>query len=376
MTGAEEVTDDVTPAGDPPVGGAVTDDAPVDESVRVTEIGEPEAVDRAEHPWATAVGVVALVLVVLLGLVAIANDWAGSDEREGVTEVVLPVMSGRTSAEATAALEQLGLIVDLRYEPNETIPVDIVVDQEPIAGARVEVGEQVVLVVSDGPAGVRVPDLGDVTGPEAARLLSAFGLIAVLEDVYDEEVPQNRIVGTVPPEGSRVTLGSEVTVQVSRGPEPRTVPDLVGMNSAEAFASLGRSDLEVGRVTRRVVSDGNPGEVISTDPAPGEQAPRGFPVAVVIVADPDERTAPDLVGFTRANATSIAEASGLRVSVRTEAVTAADRRAGRVIAQSPMANSPVGGGDTITITVAVVPPPTTTTTSTPDGSTTTTEPDD
>jgi serine/threonine-protein kinase len=356
--------------------GTVVSDAPSDEVARVTEIGQPETVDRAEHPWATALGVVALVLVVFVGLVAVASDWGGAEEREEVTEVVLPAMSGRTSAQATEALEQLGLLVELRYEPNETIPIDTVVEQDPIAGARVEVGEQVVLVVSDGPAGVRVPDLGDVTGPEAVRLLSAFGLNGVIEDVYDEEVPQNRIVDTVPPEGSRVTLGAEVRVRVSQGPEPRTVPDLVGMNSAEAFAALGRADLEVGRVTRRVVSDGTPGEVISTDPAPGAQAPRGYPVAVVIVADPAERTAPDLVGFTRSNATRIAEAAGLTVTVRTEAVTAADRRVGRVIAQSPMANSPVDAGAAITITVAAVPPPTTTTTSTPGGSTTTTAADD
>jgi serine/threonine-protein kinase len=154
------------------------------------------------------------------------------------------------------------------------------------------------------------------------------------------------------------------------------VPEVVGMNSAQAFAALGRADLEVGQVTRRVVSDRSPGEVVSTDPAPGDQAPRGYPVAVVIAADPAARTAPDLVGFTRANATRIAESAGLEVVVRTEAVTGSDRRVGRVIAQSPMASSPVGAGDSITITVAAVPPPTTTTTSTPGGSTTTTEPDD
>lgn len=347
-----------------------------DATERITEIGPLETVDRAEHPWATAVGIAALALVVLLGLVAVASDWGGGDERGAVTEVVLPLLSGRTSAQAAAELEQLGLLVELRYEPNETIAVGTVVEQDPIAGARVEVGEQVVLVVSDGPVGVRVPDLGDVTGPEAVRLLSAFGLIGVVEEVYDEDVAQNRIVGTVPAEGSRATPGAEVTVQVSKGPEPRTVPEVVGLSSAEAFAALGRAELEVGRVTRRVTRDATPGQVVSTDPTPGEQTARDFPVAVVIAADPAELTAPDLVGFTRANAQRIAEAAGLDVVVRTEAVTSGDRRSGRVIAQSPMANSPVGRGDSITVTVAAVPPPTTTTTSTPGRSTTTTEPDD
>ena len=246
----------------------------------------------------------ALLLVVLIGLLALSGLMT-TDEEQGrqVAEIVVPRVSGRALPAAQAQLEQLGLIVDVRYEPNEVAPVDVVVDQEPIAGARLEVGEQVVLVVSDGPAGVRVPDFGEVTGAEAVRLLGSLGLIAVVEEVYDEDVPQGAIVGAIPAVGARAVPGEQVTVLVSKGPEPRTVPEVVGQPSAEAFVALGRAELEIGRVTRREAAGSEPGTVLSTTPAGGEQAPRGYPVEVVVVAEPGSSEVPDLVGFAQASAT-------------------------------------------------------------------------
>lgn len=360
-----------------PSGPSADDDIVGDDGrERVTEIGPPESVDPAEHPTATVVAVVGLLLVVIVALAGLGGLMTTSPEERGqVAEIVVPRMGGRPLPEAQAALEQLGLIVDVRYEPNEVVPPDVVVDQEPIAGARLEVGEQVVLVVSDGPAGVRVPDLGDVTAAEAVRLLGALGLTAVVEEVFDEDVPQGSIVGTNPAEGARVEPGAQVTVQLSKGPEPRTVPDIVGRPSPEAFVAIGRAELQVGRVTRRTSADAEPGTVLSVDPAPGSQAARGFPVEVVIAEAPESIPVPDLVGFSQASAARIADELGLDVSVRTEVVTPGDLRNGRVISQRPVANSPGRAGGTVVITVGAVPAPTTTTTTTP-ASPTTTTPDD
>jgi beta-lactam-binding protein with PASTA domain len=357
-----------------PAGLTAEDDPGADaDQSRITEIGSPESVDRAEHPAATVVAVVALLLVAAVALVGLSALMTPEDsDGRQVAEIVVPRMGGRPLPEAQASLEQLGLIVDVRYEPNEVAPVDVVVDQEPIAGARLEVGEQVVLVVSDGPAGVRVPDLGDVTAAETTRLLGTLGLVAVIEEVFDEEVPKGGIVGTIPAQGARVVPGAEVTVLLSRGPEPRTMPEVVGRPSTEAFVAIGRAELQVGRVTRRETTDAEPGTVLSTDPEQGTQVARGFPVAVVIAAEPGTVAAPDLVGFTRSSAASIADDLGLDVSVRTEVVSASDGRSGRVISQRPVASSPVPPGGTITITIGAVPAPTTTTTTTPSGSTTTT----
>ncbi len=351
-------TDGDAPSGDP--------------SARVTEIGPPEVVDTAEHPTATVMGVVALLVVVVVALAGLTGLMTPeSDSGRQVAEIVVPRVGGRPLPEAQATLERLGLIVDVRYAPNEVVPVDVVVDQEPIAGARLEVGEQVVLVVSDGPAGVRVPGLGELTTAEATRLLGVLGLSAVVEEVFDETVPLGAILGTKPAEGARVSPGTEVTVLLSRGPEPRTVPAVVGLDSAAAFVAIGRAELQVGELVRRVVADVEPGTVVSVEPGAGEQVPRGYPVEVVVAVAAEPVLVPDLVGFARVAASNIADELGLDVSVRTQVVPPGDRRDGRVISQSPVAGSPADAVGTITITVGVAPTPSTTTTTTPSGTPTT-----
>lgn len=333
------------------------------EDQRITDVGEPETIDRAAHPAAVVVAIAALVVVTAVGLVGLARGIGteGAETRL-VPEVIVPRVTGRAVADAQAQLEQRGLVVDVRYEPNEVVPVDVVVEQEPVAGARLEVGEQVVLSVSDGPAGIRVPKFGEVTASEAVRLLNSLGLVSVVEEVHDESVPQGQIVGTVPAEGARVVEGDQVKVLLSAGPEPRTVPDVVGRPAASAFAAIGRAELQVGDVTRRVVSDAEPGTVLATTPGGGERAPRGYPVAVEIAAEPGSTSVPDLVGFTSSSARRVAAELDLSLSVKNEALSPGDRRDGRVLSQSPVAGSPTEPGGTITVTVGVIPEPTTTTT--------------
>lgn len=354
------------PAGVSP--GPVPSAPEGDEADRVTEIGPPEPLEVGDHPVATGVGVVALLLLVVLGVVALAGLMTPETSDDQVAQIVVPRVTARSLDQAQLQLERLGLIVDVQYAPNEVAPVDVVVDQEPIAGARLEVGEQVELVVSDGPAGLRVPDFGEVSAAEAARLLGAIGLVASVEEVFDEEVPQGELIGSIPAEGARVVPGTRIRVQVSKGPEPRTVPQVVGLPSAEGFAAIGQAELEVGDVRRRVVRGATPGTIVSVDPEGGSTVPRGLPLEIVVAIEPDSvLLVPELVGFTRASADGIAAASGLDLVVRTQAVPPGDRRAGRVISQSPVATSPIEPGSTVTITVGLAPPPPTTTTTVPGG---------
>ena len=353
-TAVVDVADAVDPDDDGE--GSVPDRAGVAGTApRVTEIGSPERIERGPHPLAVAVAALAIAAVAVLALVGLGDLLSDDSGTVQVDEVVLERYSGRTVEEAQRALERLNLIVDVRYEANETIPVDIVSGQEPVAGARVEVGELVVLIASDGPVGLVVPDLGSLSAPEAVRLLGTLGFEATVVDVFDEEVPQGEVVSSAPAAGVRAPLGSSVEVRVSRGPEPRVVPEIVGLASVEAFAAIGRADLTVGSVSRRVSDDQPVGTVLSVAPAPGAETPRGQPVDVVIATDVGPLTVPDLVGLTRASAVTVAEASGFEVTVRTEAVPSGDRRSGLVMRQSPIVESPAARGSSVTVVVGAAP---------------------
>jgi len=325
-------------------------------SERVTEIGEPESVDVREHPWATVLGVIGLVLVVVLGVVALGARIEDRDGGVEVDQVVLPRLAGRALPDAQAELERLGMIVDVRYEPNEIVQPEVVVDQEPIAGARLEVGRQVVLAVSDGPVGVTVPDLSGLSAPEAVRLLSVLGLTGVPREVFDEVVPQGEVVGSLPAAGGRAVAGEEVEVQLSAGPEPRVVPEVVGRASTVAFAALGRADLQVGGVTRRFSADDEPGTVLAVEPAAGAEVPRDTPVRVVVATGAEIVEVPDLVGLTEESARRLAAEVGVGVSVTTETLSAGDPRGGFVMRQTPVAGSP-SDGVSVAVVVGQAPPP-------------------
>lgn len=327
---------------------------------RITEIGSPEQVDPDEHPWALIAGLVGLLLVIVVGVVGLGGLITVDEAAPEVAQVVVPRMTGRNLVEAQEQLETLGLLVDVRYEPNEQAPVDVVVEQEPIAGARLDVGRQVIVTVSDGPAGIRVPDLTDLSAPEAQRLLSALGLRSEVAETHDETVAQNMIVGASPAEGSRVAPGDLVKILVSIGPEPRVVPELVGVEAVKALATLGLAELTVAGISRTVDGSVQPDTVLSTSPAAGERVPRGQPVEVVIASAPSSVLAPDLVGLTRANAQEVGADLGVKVSVRDETLNTGDLRSGRVIRQEPVANGPLAENGTVTVVVGVAPPPPTT----------------
>lgn len=344
----------------------------VEDDDRVTAIGAPEQIDRLDHPVAVGVGMAALVLLLFIGIIAFGSSFAKNDTSADVAQVVLPQMAGRSLVEAQGELEQLGLIVDIAYDSNEVVPVDVVIDQEPIAGSRIEVGEQVTLRVSDGLAGIDVPDMSGLQGGEAVKLLEAVGLLATLENADDEIIRPGEVVGADPASGTRAPPGSTVVVKVSQGPAPRSVPVVAGLTVGEAVVALARADLTVGTVTEQFSTDQPPGIVVSSDPAGEAQVPRDQPVALVVTTSNLPVRVPDLVGLTRASAATVAKNGGLTTSVTTQSLVAGDLRIGLVISQTPIAGSGAVRGSAVRITVGALAPPTTTTTTTIAGATTTT----
>ena len=344
----------------------------VEDDDRVTLIGAPEQIDRLDHPVAVGIGMTALVLLLFIGIIAFGSSFAKNDTSADVAQVVLPQMAGRSLVEAQGELEQLGLIVDIGYDSNEVVPVDVVIDQEPIAGSRIEVGEQVTLRVSDGLAGIDVPDMSGLQGGEAVKLLEAVGLLATLENADDEIIRPGEVVGADPASGTRAPPGSTVVVKVSQGPAPRSVPVVAGLTVGEAVVALARADLTVGTITEQFSTDQPPGIVVSSDPAGEAQVPRDQPVALVVTTSNLPVRVPDLVGLTRASAATVAKNGGLTTSVTTQSLVAGDLRIGLVISQTPIAGSGVVRGSAVRITVGALAPPTTTTTTTIAGATTTT----
>ena len=343
-----------------------------DGPVRITEIGDLEQIDTALHPVAIAVGLAAVVILLMLTIFAFSASLKSGSSSAQVDQVTVPRMAGRSLAEAQAELERMGLVVEAEYNSNEVIPADTVIGQDPVAGSRLEVGEQIILRVSDGVAGVDLPDFSEMKGPEALKVLKTIGLLGEVEDVFDEQVVPGLIVGSVPAGGTRAAPGSTVKLRVSQGPEPRTVPEIVGRPVGEAIVELARAEFTVGEISRQFSPDQTPGTVLSSDPAPAAKAPRDQPVNLVVASAEQQAVVPDLVGLRSSSASKVAKAAGMTTAVTNLALIAGDPRVGLVISQTPVANMPSAAGTPIQITVGILLPTTTTTVA--GASTTTSQP--
>ena len=96
---------------------------------------------------------------------------------QGPASATVPILVGRTETEATNMLEQAGLVVgDVTTERIAAFPAGLIGRQDPAAGAVVDSGSPVDIVVSLGPVIVQVPDLTGMTPAEAQAALRAVGL--------------------------------------------------------------------------------------------------------------------------------------------------------------------------------------------------------
>jgi len=193
----------------------------------------------------------------------------------GPPPVAVPDVAGKSVADATAALQAAGFIVAQETPYDETIPAGQVIGTDPKAGTGTPRDSTVKLLVSNGPAPVGVPDVSKQTYDQAAAALTGLGFTVARADVFDATIPKDQVVGTDPAAGAAAPKGSQVTINVSKGPELVAVPNLVGKALDVATAQLQGLGFQVD--TQSYL----PGRVVrATDPAAGTLAAKGSKVTL------------------------------------------------------------------------------------------------
>ncbi len=156
----------------------------------------------------------------------------------GPPPVLIPTVAGQSPADAQAALEAQGFVVQVQHRYDETVPVDVVIDTDPGGGAKLARDSSLTLLVSDGPAPVPVPDVSGKTFDDASQQLTAAGFTVARADDFSDTVDKDKVIGTDPASGQGANRGVQVVVHVSKGPEMVAVPNLVGKTLDAAQAQL------------------------------------------------------------------------------------------------------------------------------------------
>lgn len=245
-------------------------------------------------------------------------------------ELTTPTLVGQTISDAMRSADRARLqAVVVARQPSDRYPKDLVVRQDPPAGADVREGRQISLVVSTGVQIYPMPDLRYETLCEVNLDLSHYRLaLGRVRQVDSSEVPANRVVSQDPPPLSSVRVGTVVNVDFSKGGQQSArVPSFSGLTIDEARDLAKRQRIRLGQIVWTPFGRwGAPrGAVVRQNPYAGASIDSAGAVSLQVSAGP--REAGYLIRQVHATATvpenqdGSAKAVSVRLEVRDETGT-------------------------------------------------------
>ncbi|MDO5721246.1 MAG: Stk1 family PASTA domain-containing Ser/Thr kinase [Actinomycetaceae bacterium] len=253
-------------------------------------------------------------VIMLLAVSSVAFGWWWTQYGPGAY-ITVPVLTGKTEAEATETLQALDLKVGLNQDFSDDIGEGLVIRTDPDGGGKIHKSGTVTLVLSKGVKMVEVPNLVASTKEDALAKLQEVDLSAgTVSEEYSETMGKGQVVSQSLEPGSSQVHGSAVDLVISKGREPLKVPELVGKDISDAQKLLADTGLGVS-VVEEFSDDVGKGVVISQKPAAEETLYRNDPVELVVSKGPETVTVPDVVRMSEADAIATLEAAGLNVKV-------------------------------------------------------------
>lgn len=282
----------------------------------------------------TSVAVVAAVLAGVIGWWMAAGRYADVPELVGKQESEVSTLMGDASLKFVTAMEA-----------SDTVPKGEVLRTEPAAGTELMRGDLVRITVSLGrPVVPQLKSNLDVAvAQQELKLVGLEGEVNEAENAYSATVPVGKVVTLKPEPGTQVPIGTKITIVLSKGPEPKPVPDVVGKSKADAFAELTAAGFEPVEGKAEFAQGVEEGKVIRITPAAGTNVPEGDKKVTVVVSG-GAVTVPEVKGKRVKDARKDLEKLGLEVEVQ---FNGSDRA--RVFSQSPDAGAKVEKGSRVTL---------------------------
>ena len=271
----------------------------------------------------------------------------------GACNGTVPTVTGQTQTAATAAVTGAGFVLGtVTQQCSNTVAPGSVISQTPAGGATATLGSAVNLVISTGGCPVTVPGVVGQTQSAATAALNAVGLVlGAVTQQCSNSVAAGLVISQTPATGATAAAGSAVNLVVSTGNCDPSVPNVVGMTQAAASSALVSAGMVLGTVAQQCSGTVSAGRVISQSPAAGTVAASGSSVSLVVSTGPCPVPVPDLAGKTQAEAAAAISAAGLIPGTVTEQCSDTVA-AGHVVSQSPVKNTQVQPGSTVTLVVS------------------------
>ena len=260
--------------------------------------------------------VIALLILFLVGNAVGIFKGSGNATVTQSEKVKVPDVRGMTVEEATKELKKYDLGIDVvDKKPSNEYKKNQIMSQSPGKGEKVKRHSTVEVVLSTGEEAksTKVPSVIGQDESDAEAAIKAANLVVVKGDPqYSDSVEEGKVISVEPGVGTEVDEGSEVTIVVSLGSQPATVPSIEGKSQSEAESALAAAGLQ-GSASEEYSDSVAAGIVISQGTASGKQVSKGATVSYVVSKGPKLKvtTVPNILSTNRTTAEKLLQQAGL-----------------------------------------------------------------
>ena len=302
---------------------------------------------KSNTPLVAVSTALAVLLVAVVGYFFLSSGSSGT----------MPNVVGSSITDATATITAQGLVVGATQQVQSNKPAGTVISTEPKAGAKVTKGQSVTIRVSLGISTqpVTIPDVTKLGLSDAESQLNDAGLtykVAFTSTAPDGASP-NTVLSQTPAGGTQGRTGDEVTITVLAPGSSYPVPNLTNKSLADAAVLLGQAGLTLASTQGDECSNTiDQGLVVASEPAFGQPVTSGTAIKLILSSGYCSVVVPNVVGFSKAAATTSMQNQGLVVSVTTLSLADSncDGNAGEVIRQDIQPGASTLYGSAITLT--------------------------
>ena len=248
--------------------------------------------------WKKRIAFAVLVVMALAGGGTVAYNTVLNPSH------LVPDLAGKPEAEARNVLSQYGWTVLVSKERSDVVQKDQIIRTDPAVGASVKKRDSITFFVSEGPTLTALEDFIGLTIDAARAKISELGLVPATTDLADEVIAIGTVLSWSIPDqptlkvGDTLVKGTTVSLVLSSGPAPRTLPKLVGLSVEEATTMLTELGLTITNLGESPTLAIGRGRISAQLPGVGEKVPRGSAVLIAVSSGQKQVILPAIYGRT------------------------------------------------------------------------------
>lgn len=257
---------------------------------------DEEEDDSKKKKNKTKLGIIlALVAVLILAGAAITTYFLTTNNKKA-DDLKLPKIIGLTEKEAENTLKDMGLEMLVAGEEKSTEPAGTVVKANKNEGDTVKKGETIRVYVSGKETKKKLQNVVELDENQAIAFLGNAGLEVTVNREYSDSVEKGKVIKQDPKGDTEITEDTKVTLTVSQGKKPVTVPKLLGLSKQEAINALNAVGLNGDSKEAETTDKNKDGKVIDSSVKEGNTADAGSTITLTIGRYKDDN--PDIeLGF-------------------------------------------------------------------------------